>query len=214
MRSRLLTIVTVAFAAITACTASRTGAPDPENKPSSSTQTSSVAPSTTARLLPPRPRSLDLSRVDPCMDVLTKPQLRQLAYDLGYQREPQPNTSAIDNARNCTYSSSAPPDQPSRDIGSLIAISLSAGAETWLTDPTRGGSAERARSATIEGFPALVMPHPRIVDNCAVVVDVHDGQYFLVASSPSGGAEGASPEPFCAEAQRVAEMVIQTLSAR
>jgi hypothetical protein len=86
------------------------------------------------------------------------------------------------------------------------------GAEVWLTDPDRKRNANLARKTTISAFPALVLPHPSIVDNCAVVVDVHDGQYLEVDSSPSGGAKGTSPDPYCAEAQRVAEMAIQTLS--
>jgi hypothetical protein len=63
-------------------------------------------------------------------------------------------------------------------------------------------------------FPALVLPNPSFVDNCAVVVDVHDGQYLEVDSSPSGGAKGSSPDPYCTEAQRVAGLAIQTLSTR
>jgi hypothetical protein len=155
-----------------------------------------------------------LTGVDPCSDVLTVKQLHLLAYDLGYQRRPQPGTSGVHGGPDCSYSSSLPPDQASRDIGVLISISTSEGAEAWLIDPARKSSADLARHATVAGFPALVLPNPKFVDNCAVVVDVHDGQYLEVAGNPSGGAKGSSPEPYCAEAQRVAELVIATLSAR
>lgn len=177
------------------------------------THTGTPSPSGTVRQLPPRPRDIDLTNVDPCRDVLTRDQLHQLAYDLGYQRAPQPDTSRIDDARTCVYSSSTPLDQPSRDIGSLVAISTSAGAEIWLSDSRRNRT-NPARQTTVDGFPGLIMPHPRIVDNCAVVIDVHDGQYLEVESSPSGGVKGTSPDPYCAEAQRVGEMVLQNLSGR
>jgi hypothetical protein len=157
---------------------------------------------------------LDLTGVDPCSyDVLTQQQLHQLAYDLGYQRKPGPGTVGFDNGRSCGYSSSTPPDQPSRNIGSIVVISTSAGAEIWLTDPNRQGSGKRARRTTIAGFPALVMPHPRFVDNCAAVVDLHEGQYLMVESTPDG-FDDTKVEPYCAEAERVAGMAVQTLSAR
>jgi hypothetical protein len=144
--------------------------------------------------------------------VLTQVQLRQLVYDLGYQQRPQPGHVVTDNGRTCTYSSSLATDQPSRNIGSLVIISTSAGAEVWLTDPSRKRNADLARKTTIAGFPALILPNTTFVDYCGVAVDVHDGQYLEVESSPSGGAKGTSPDPYCAEAARVAEMAIQTLS--
>jgi Protein of unknown function (DUF3558) len=204
---------------LAACTTSNAGNPTPEpNSPPSrattSVSTTSTTPSSTTRLLPPRPRDMDLTSVDPCKDVLTQDQLRQLAYDLGYQRAPGPGHVVTDNGRTCTYSSSRPTDQPSRDIGSLVIVSTSAGAEVWLTDPGRKSSADLARMTTVAGFPALVLPNPSFVANCAVAVDVNDGQYLGVQSRPSGGAEGTSPDPYCAEAQHVAELIVQNLLAR
>jgi hypothetical protein len=214
MSVRRLAPAAAALVVIVACSAEKVGNPAPERTSRSSDTTPSTTTTSTSRLLPPRPRELDLSGVDPCTDVLTDNQLHELAYDLGYQRAPIPNTSAIDNARTCGYSSESPPDQASRDIGSLVAISLSAGAEAWLTDPARKTSADRARQAKVGEFPALVLPNPQVVDNCTVVVDVHERQYFRVDSSSSGSVKGTSPEPYCTEAQRVAGMIIQTLSAR
>jgi len=107
-----------------------------------------------------------------------------------------------------------PFDQPSRKIGSLISISTSEGAEAWLTDPRRKTSADLHRKASVAGFPALILPHPSFVDDCAVVVDVHDGQYLEVDSSPGGDAEGTSPDPYCSEAGRVSGIVLRNLSAR
>lgn len=214
MRVSRLAFAAAMIGMAVACGTEKTGNANPGRTDPPSGSTSSRATPPSDQLLPPRPRDLDLAGVDPCKDVLTDNQLHDLAYDLGYQRAPIAGTSAIDNVPICGYSSESPPDQPSRDIGSLIGISLSAGAEVWLTDPARKSSADLARQANIAGFPALVLPHPRIVDNCTAVVDVHEGQYLRVDSSSSGSVKGTSPEPYCAEAQRVAAMVIQTLDAR
>lgn len=211
----------VGLAALAGCGVRGSGSPvdgsgmGPVTSVSAMDPTGSVV-SSASRVWPHRPRTLDLAGVDPCVDVLTPDQLRQLAYDLGYQRAPRPGTDDIDHGPTCTYSSSRAPDQPSRNIGSLVIISTAAGAQIWLTDPARSSSAALARPTTIAGFPALVVPHPhpRFVDNCSVVLDVADGQYLAISSTSSGGGKGTSPDPYCAEAQRVAEMAIHTLSSR
>jgi hypothetical protein len=216
MRAGQWVAMVAALAAMAGCATEKTGAAVgngggngiPQRVPAASTSTdSSVA-------LPPRPRQLDLKDVDPCRDVLTGSQLHQLAYDLGYQRAPQPGRSGINGGKTCTYSSSTPPDQPSRDVAALIVISTSEGVVKWLTDPQRRSSTEAGRQTVVEGFPALVIPNPSVVDNCAVIVDVHDDQYLQVDGSADGGVRGTSPDPYCDEAQRVAGMVIETLSAR
>lgn len=201
---------------LAACSTSTSGSPVAESPnvggSTTTTTTAGGAPSSTGHLLPPRPRNVDLTGVDPCKDVLTFAQLHQLAYDLGYERPPIADQVYTDNGRTCTYSSSRPTDQPSRDIGSLIDISTSAGAEIWITE--KQSRARTIRQTTVVQFPALVIPHPNFKDVCAVIVDVHDGQYLDVQASPSGKGGGTSPDPYCAEAQRVAEMVMQNLLAR
>jgi hypothetical protein len=200
---------------LSACSSSTSGSPVPESpnvgESTAGPTVTGASPSSTAHLLPPRPRDLDLTGVDPCKDVLTSAQLHQLAYDMGYERPPQGGPVYTDNGRTCTYSSSRPTDQPSRDIGSLIDISTSAGAEVWLTDPSRKTTYSQT---TVLQFPALVIPHPNFPDVCLVVVDVHDGQYLEVLADPAGTSRGTSHDPYCAEAKRVAEMVMQNLLAR
>ena len=214
IRGRLLG-TGVSLLLLAACGTGYSGSPVPASPnvgtSTAATSTTGAAPSSTAHLLPPRPRDLDITGVDPCKDVLTFAQLHQLAYDLGYERPPGGVKVDTDNAPSCTYSSSRPTDQPSRDIGSLISIATSAGADVWLTDP---GRKTAYTQTTVAQFPALVIPHPNFDDVCLVVVDVHDGQYLAVESSPSGKGRGTSPDPYCAEAKRVAELVMQNLLAR
>jgi hypothetical protein len=211
MNIRRLVATTALVVTVTACAVKKVGSPgprDPDRPASTTSSGSSVSP------LPHRPRELDITGVNPCTDVLTVDQLHQLAYDLGYQRSPITGKSDINGGPTCAYGSMDPPDQPSRKIGSLIGISTSEGADAWLTDPRRETSADLHRMATVAGFPALILPHPRFVDNCAVVVDVHAGQYLQVSSRPAGGADGTSPEPYCTEAQRISGIIVQNLLAR
>jgi hypothetical protein len=161
--------------------------------------------------LPPRPRELDLTGVDPCADLLTDQQLRELDYDLGFALPPGPDHSDFHGGPNCTFGSTGLAGGTSRNMASLVGISTTEGALTWVTDPTRALD-ERPDVITVDGFSALVLPHPRLPDNCKVVVDTADGQYLEVSSSADTG-EGASMAPYCDEAERVAGMAIQTISA-
>lgn len=164
-----------------------------------------------ADLLPPRTRELDLTGVDPCSDLFTDQQLRELDYDLGYARPPLPGRSNIHGGPYCTYGSNGGAGGPHRNIGSLIGISATEGALAWVTDPAREPNT-RPEVVDIEGFHALVLPHPLLPDNCLVVVDTAENQYLEVSSSPGGGEYG-DVEPYCTEAKRVASMAIQTISS-
>jgi hypothetical protein len=164
-----------------------------------------------ADLLPPRPRELVLTGVDPCTDLLTDQQLRDLDYDLGYASPPVPGHDDIHGGRTCGFGSNGGNGGPNRNVDTLITISTTEGALAWVTDPARK-PANRPDVVTVGGFPALVLPHPSLPDDCLIVVDTADGQYFDVNSGASNG-KGASAEPYCQEAERVATMAIQTISA-
>ena len=106
-------------------------------------------------------------------------------------------------------------DSSKRALGSLITFVKNGGAEVWLTDPDHKTKVPPT-TTTVAGFPALqitVMPDSTLADQCTIVVDVHDGQYIEVFSSSSpGGPKGSTP--YCAEAKRVASMVIETAENR
>lgn len=164
-----------------------------------------------ADLLPSRPRELDLTGVDPCKDLFTNQQLRELDYDLGFARPPLPGTSSVHGGEDCTYASNGGAGGSSRNIGTLVGISTTEGALAWVTDPAREPDT-RPEVVDIQGFSALVLPNPMLPDNCLIVVDTAENQYLEVSSSPGGG-EDDEVEPYCAEAERVAGMAIQTVSA-
>jgi uncharacterized protein DUF3558 len=211
---RVATVIVVAgvLVVLTACTVSRDGAPAPVGN-TAPTSTSGSAETTDPRfadLLPPRPRELDLTGVQPCTDLLTDQQLRELDYDRGYLRPPSADHSDFHGGPDCLFGSTSLTGGPNRNMSSLVGISTTEGALAWVTDPVRAPK-DRPEVVTVEGFSALVLPHPRLAGNCLVVVDTAQGQYLEVDSGPDVG-EGPY-DPYCAEAARVAGMAIQTLTA-
>jgi hypothetical protein len=206
-------IVAAVLVALSGCAVSRGGDPAPvgSTSPASTSPTSETTDPRFADLLPPRPRELDLTGVQPCTDLLTGQQLRELDYDRGFVRPPPADRSDIHGGPNCLFGSTALTGGPNRNMSSLVGVSTSEGALAWVTDPLRTPK-DQPDVVTVEGFSALVLPHPRLPDNCLVVVDTAQGQYLEVDSSPDTG-QGGGYDLYCAEAERVAAMAIQTLSA-
>ncbi|MGB3437682.1 MAG: DUF3558 domain-containing protein [Actinophytocola sp.] len=199
--------MTVAITATMAGCAVRSGG-DPKPASTSTTETSDTR---FADLLPPRPDELNLRNVDPCSELLTEQQLRELRYDLGYARPPLPDHSDIHGGDDCTFSSTGSAGGVGRNLRTLVGISTTEGALAWVTDPHRAPET-RPVVVTVDRYSALVLPHPLLPDNCLVVVDTAEGQYLEVWVSPALGEE-TSVAPYCSEAERVASMAIQTISA-
>jgi hypothetical protein len=187
--------------------------PDGTAQPASTTTTSAPAtrPTTTStsHLLPPRPRDVDVSGLDPCK-ALTFAQEKELEYDTGWQDTPVPDNDGISGAPNCAYQSRT------REFGSLIAFVTNAGADVWLTDPNHKPDLT-PKKTTVSGFPALqitVRPTAPLPDKCRIIVDVHDGQYLDVFSSKLVGGDVTGSKPYCEEAKNVAAMVIENAENR
>lgn len=210
MNPRAVLLLTVTMIALAGCTVSVSGEPKSPEK-SSTPPTSRTSDSKFAGLLPPRPRELDLAGVDPCADLLTERQLRDLNYDLGYARPPTPGRDDIHGGASCVFASNGGSGGVNRNVGTLITISTTEGALAWVNDPAREPSS-RPEVASVEGFYALVLPHPKVPDDCLIVVDTANGQYLDVSSGASSG-NGTGVETYCAEAERVAGFAIQTISA-
>jgi hypothetical protein len=197
---RIIVTAAAVIAAAAGCAVRSTGAPTP----------SPTSEPSYADILPPRHGDIDLSDVDPCTDLLTDRQLRDLRYDLGYARPPLPDHSDIHGGPDCTFSSTGGAGGADRNILTLLGISTSEGALTWVTDPLRAPDT-KPEVVPVDRFSALVMPHPVLPDSCLVVVDTADDQYLEVWVSPAVG-EAPSADAYCAEAERVAGMAIQTVS--
>ena len=205
MNGRIILVMALALAAVSAgCTVRSGGDPVPVARTATSEPPF-------ADILPPRTTELDLRDVDPCRDLLTDRQLRELRYDLGYARAPLPDHSDIHGGRDCTFSSTGGAGGVDRNMATLVGIATTEDARTWVADPARA-PATRPDVVPVDRFSALVLPHPKFPDDCLVVVDTGPRQYLEVSVSPAMGEEPAV-DPYCAEARRVATMAIQTVSA-
>ncbi|GAA3992211.1 hypothetical protein GCM10022247_09170 [Allokutzneria multivorans] len=173
---------------------------DGAHSSTAATPSTSVAP----RPLGSRPKDVSLKEVDPCQ-VLTDEQLQQLRYSK--TRRPDKG-NRLDEPQCSVGNSFGPPP----NLSSLISLVVNEDISAWLTPERQGGLAS-SNKITVAGFPALEMTGKRLKDDCQVVVDVADGQYLDVFST-TARERGTSPEPFCVEARRVAEMAVQTLLAR
>lgn len=195
---------------VAGCTNHTTGAPTtPTRSSASGSSTSNTNASQTSRLLPPRPRDLDITGLDPCK-ALTVDQEKQLQYDRGWQRPPGPDTDYVTNTPNCAYGSSQ------RRFGSLISFVTNEDAEVWLTDSGRA-TGVRPEKMAISGFPALEITVPqskRSHTNCQVLVDVHDKQYINIFSDQLTGGDVDSTKAYCQEAEKVAGMVLENAENR
>jgi uncharacterized protein DUF3558 len=163
-------------------------------------------PTYTVSTLPPRPRDIDLTDVDPCT-LLTSAQLGELQYDPNVH---SPMVDAITDSPTCAYVS------PGRNVSAMVSTVRGERASDWLTDPQRHPFLP-PKPITVAGFPALqVLPTPnaRSLGGCVVVVDVHDGQYLMVQSTITDRYSDVvepDPRPYCAEDETITEKVIDTL---
>ncbi|MCP3800378.1 DUF3558 domain-containing protein [Allokutzneria sp. A3M-2-11 16] len=181
----------------TACGGTPQGAP-------STTATSVPTTTGTHRPLPPRPREISLKGVDPCQ-VLTDQQLAQLRYS----KTRLPDTGNRLGEAQCSVGNTF---GSSPNYGSLISLVVNEDITEWFT-PDRQAGLSSTNKITVAGFPALEITGKQLRDDCQVLVDVTNGEYLDVLSNPRG-ERGTSPEPYCVEAKRVAELAMQTLLAR
>lgn len=205
MNIRVVFLVALLLGASTSCTTRGDNTPSPTGPTEAPTTTNGASTSPTVEPLPSRVRQLDLSTVDPCTDLLTDKQLRELEYDLGYARPPRAAPSREYDGPTCTFSSTDLSGGRGRNILTLVGISTSGGASSITV------SSNQPKIVRIADFSALVLPNPSLPDACLVVVDNADGQFLEVSTSPIR-SPGSDLTPYCDEAERVAFMAIRTIS--
>lgn len=198
MRFPLAVVAAVAVLTATGCDGSQAGTPRPEpGSQSASTSTTSA-----------RPRSLDLSGVDPCT-LLTERQLAAFAVDGPLRPGTARGNSVLAGSPGCTGSSLE------QQHGFLIIASTEMGLPEFLSkiqaNPAR-------KNVTVGQFPAVEEESPasapeRGSGECYVNVDVADGQLLEVQFSQiAASQEKRLPiETLCAKAREVAEAALTTL---
>ncbi|HEY0804482.1 MAG TPA: DUF3558 domain-containing protein [Pseudonocardiaceae bacterium] len=182
--------------ALAGCTTTQTGQATPAGSARSTYQapTNGVG----AITLPPRPRDVSLTGVDPCV-LLTPAQQTTLAVAAGI---PGPPAQLMDNSPTCDFRFAD--HTPGAEYS--IAVDTAAGIQRYL-DPAL---ADVIRPATVSGFPALdiTLRPPDLLQGCTTAVSVANGQMFSVNLGQP--ARGTTITQSCARTEQVAGAVLAT----
>ncbi|HJP77080.1 MAG TPA: DUF3558 domain-containing protein [Pseudonocardiaceae bacterium] len=155
------------------------------------------APRLTTLTLPPRPRSLPLTGIDPC-SLLTHGQQAQLGVDPGVEGHPDVNW----HDPQCGFQLTKPGTLPSYNVQTVT----SAGIQYWLNPLL----ANNTKPVSIGGFPAVdVTSKATVANGCQTVVSVADGQMLVVQFDfPPTGTTAAQS---CVNTEQVATAAVATL---
>jgi hypothetical protein len=77
---------------------------------------------------------------------------------------------------------------------------------------TQSASRDQLTPITVGGFPA-VLARPRVVDFCAVDIDVAEGQFLDIQFADGGGDAPVSQDELCRDVVAIAEQVVLTLNS-
>ena len=148
--------------------------------------------------LPPRPRDVPLTGVDPC-SLLTSAQQTTLAVTAGV---PGPRAQLVDNSPTCDFRFTD--HTPGAEYS--IAVDTTEGIQLYL-DPAL---ADIIRPVTVSGFPALdiTLRPPDLLQGCTTAVSVANGQMFTVNLGQP--ARGTTTAQSCAKTEQVAGAVLAT----
>jgi Protein of unknown function (DUF3558) len=166
--------------------------------PAATTTTTTVTPSTKRRL-PPRPRDVDVTGLDPC-EGLTP----QQAKSLGFDRSPMRDTDFSTGNDTCAFVGR-------RDgFGVLVLFVPNEDAQAWLYSDHSTGV--RPKVVSVAGYPALRITRTKQSQkyrgpDCVIVVDVHDGQYLYVHTEVAAGP-ARTEDSLCKSGYEIAGMVV------
>jgi hypothetical protein len=180
-------------ALLAACTAQQAG--QATGSGGASGTSAPVRPSTLS--LPPRPRNLPLTGIDPC-SLLTATQQAKLGVDPGVEGHPDVNW----HNPQCGFQLTDPGTLPSYNVQTVT----SAGIQFWLNPLL----ANNTTPVDIGGFPAVdVTSKAKVADGCQTVVSVADGQMLIVQFDfpPTGTTATKS----CVNTEQVAAAAVATL---
>jgi hypothetical protein len=191
----LVTAASAAVVVLAGCTADTTGDPSPQPTTGASATSGSSAPTVE---FPPRPAEIKLDGVSDACASLTKDQQRQLKIDEAIS-EPQDVINGEDSP-GCSFQAN------SRPLFSYeVALITRHGVGYW-----EGGGNLDVAQKTVAGFGAYQITLAGTTKNdCALAVDVADGQQLFVSFLPIG--DGFTQDDMCQNAAKGAEMALTTL---
>jgi hypothetical protein len=151
--------------------------------------------------LPPRPRDVSLTGVNPCT-LLSPAQQTVLAVTAGV---PGPPAQLADNSPTCDFRFAD--NTPGAEYN--IAVDTTEGIQLYLNPAL----ADDIRQTSVSGFPALdiTLQAPDLLKGCTTAVSVANGQMFMVnLGQPAAGTTTAQS---CARTEQVAGAVLATAQA-
>ncbi len=178
------------FLAVAGCSS---GPPVQPWRPAGSAVTTMVASEPTTTPRPARPRELRLDGKDPCATV-PKSEWATFSIDLA-----KPELDPTFRSPSCFFNSSK--------AAMGVVLVVTEGIEAWA--PGKRVSTP-ANVAPIQGFPAISLLRPAGRTDCAVAVDVAQGQYLMADVVIDLNDVANLPDP-CTYAHQFAEVAIGTL---
>jgi hypothetical protein len=195
--SKALIAMAAAVTVLVGCTATgTTGDPRPQSTATADVPTSGSSEPNVD--LPPRPKEIKLGGISDACTALTKDQQKQLKIDEAIS-EPQDVIKGKDSP-GCSFQSN------SRPLFSYeVALIADEGVDYWQA----GGNLDVAQKS-VAGFGAYqVTLTGTTKGDCALAVDVADGQQLFVSFLPIG--DGFTQDQMCQNAAKGAELALATL---
>jgi hypothetical protein len=182
--------------ALAGCTTTQTGHANPAGEPRSTYQVPTNGAG--AITLPPRPRDVPLTGIDPC-SLLTSAQQTTLAITAGVAGPP---AALVNNSPTCDFRFAD--HTPGAEYS--IAVDTADGIQLYL-DPAL---ADVIRPVSVSGFPALdiTLRPPDLLQGCTTAVSVANGQMFTVNLGQP--ARGTTTAQSCAKTEQVAGAILAT----
>ncbi|WP_033436462.1 DUF3558 domain-containing protein [Saccharothrix sp. NRRL B-16314] len=195
--SKALITTIAAVTVLAGCTATNTpGDPRPQSTATAVAPTSGSAEPTVD--FPPRPAEIELGGISDACTALTKDQQQQLKIDEAIS-EPQDVIKGKDSP-GCSFQAN------SRPLFSYeVALVADEGVDYWED----GGNLDVVQKS-VAGFGAyqITLTGTTTAD-CALAVDVADGQQLFVSFLPIG--DGFTQDQMCQNAAKGAELALTTL---
>jgi hypothetical protein len=186
---KIVVLAAFAVASVSACTgAGEQGRATTPSAPPAST-------SDTSQELPSRPQDLKVDGVDPCK-LLTADQMKQVK--VASTKSVQPNIVDKKPSPACFY-------QNNLDYTYTVGVVTHNGVPYWL----RNGGTVETKLVDVSGYGAAEIKFTGTNDvDCAIAVDVADGQQLFVSYKPLN----AEPqEQMCGKAKTTAGLALVTL---
>lgn len=186
--------IVAAVLAVFAIAACSTGGGE-KGTPTTASSDTSTSSGGSDGALPARPAELKLDNVDPCK-LLTTDQMKQIK--VASTKPVQPNLVDKKPSPSCFY-------QNGVEYNYTVGVVTHNGVSYWL----RNGGTVKSTVVDVSGYGAAEIKFAGTNDvDCAIAVDVADGQQLFVSYKP---LEKESQEQMCDKAKNAATLALVTL---